>query len=53
MSKRVYFSQNAFTISQQETTPVRIRIQGSHATVKALQTRLQYENRSTAQKEEA
>jgi transposase len=37
----VYFSQNEFTITQQENTPVSIRIQGSHTTVKALQTRLQ------------
>ena len=41
MSKRVYLSKNPCQTTQEEDTPVCIRIQASHATVKALQTRLQ------------
>ena len=41
MSKRVYLSKNPYQTTQEEHTPVSIRIQASHATVKALQTRLQ------------
>ena len=41
MSKRVYLSKNPCQTTQEEHTPVSIRIQGSNATVKALQTRLQ------------
>jgi len=41
MSKRVYLSKNPYQPIQEEKTPVSIRIQASHATVKALQTRLQ------------
>jgi transposase len=41
MSKRVYLSKNPYQTIQEEKTPVSIRIQASHATVKALQTRLQ------------
>ena len=41
MSERVYLSNNDFGITQQEDTPVGMRIQGSNATVKALQNRLQ------------
>jgi transposase len=41
MSKRVYLSKNSCQTTQEEHTPVSIRIQVSNATVKALQTRLQ------------
>src|SRR2546428_4239523 len=41
MSKRVYLSKNPSQPTQEEHTPVSIRIQASNATVKALQTRLQ------------
>jgi transposase len=41
MSKRVYLSKNPYPTTQEEHTPVSIRIQASHATVKALHTRLQ------------
>ncbi len=41
MSKRVYLSKNPYQTTQEENTPVSLRIQASHATVKALQTRLQ------------
>src|SRR5256885_3089819 len=41
MSKRVYLSKNPYQTTQEENTPVSIRIQASNATVKALQTRLQ------------
>ena len=41
MSKRVYLSKNPCQTTQEEHTPVSIRIQASNATVKALQTRLQ------------
>jgi len=41
MNKRVYLSKNPCQTTQEEHTPVSIRIQVSHATVKALQTRLQ------------
>ena len=41
MSTRVYLSKNPCQTTQEEHTPVSIRIQGSNATVKALQTRLQ------------
>ncbi len=41
MSERVYLSNNDFGITQQEDTPVGMRIQVSNATVKALQNRLQ------------
>jgi len=41
MSKRVYLSKNPYQTIQEEKTPVSIRIPASHATVKALQTRLQ------------
>jgi hypothetical protein len=41
MSKRVYLSKNPCQTTQEEHTPVSIRIQVSNATVKALQTRLQ------------
>ena len=41
MSTRVYLSKNLCQTTQEENTPVCIRIQASHATVKALQTRLQ------------
>jgi hypothetical protein len=41
MSKRVYLSKNPYQTIQEEKTPVSIRIQASHATVKALPTRLQ------------
>jgi hypothetical protein len=36
MSKRVYLSKNPYQTIQEEKTPVSIRIQASHATVKAL-----------------
>ena len=41
MSKRVYLPKNPCQTTQEENTPVSIRIQASNATVKALQTRLQ------------
>jgi transposase len=41
MSKRVYLPKNTYQITQEENTPVSIRIQTSNATVKALQARLQ------------
>jgi transposase len=41
MSTRVYLSQNPYQTTQEENTPVSIRIQARNATVKALQTRLQ------------
>jgi transposase len=41
MSTRVYLSKNPCQTTQEENTPVCIRIQASHATVKALQARLQ------------
>ncbi len=41
MRKRGYLSQNDFGITQQEDTPVSMRIQVSNATVKALQNHLQ------------
>ena len=41
MSKRVYLSKNPYQTTQEEHTPVSLRIQASNATVKALQTRLQ------------
>src|SRR6516164_4551927 len=41
MSKRVYLSKNPYQTTQEEHTPVSIRIQARNATVKALQTRLQ------------
>src|SRR5256885_4965575 len=41
MSKRVYLSKNPYQTTQEENTPVSLRIQASNATVKALQTRLQ------------
>jgi transposase len=41
MSKRVYLSKNPYQTTQEENTPVSIRIQASNATVKALQSRLQ------------
>ena len=41
MSTRVYLSKNLCQTTQEENTPVCIRIQASHATVKALQARLQ------------
>ena len=41
MSKRVYLSKNPCQTTQEENTPVSIRIQASNATVKALHTRLQ------------
>jgi transposase len=41
MSKRVYLSKNPCQTTQEEHTPVSLRIQVSNATVKALQTRLQ------------
>ena len=41
MSERGYLSKNDFGITQQEDTPVGMRIQVSNATVKALQNRLQ------------
>ena len=41
MSTRVYLSKNPYQTTQEEDTPVCIRIQASHATVKALHTRLQ------------
>ena len=41
MSKRVYLSKNPYQTTQEENTPVSIRIQASNATVKALQARLQ------------
>jgi transposase len=41
MSKRVSLSKNPYQTTQEENTPVSIRIQASNATVKALQTRLQ------------
>ena len=41
MNKRVYFPKNPCQTIPEEHTPVSIRIQASHATVKALQTRLQ------------
>jgi transposase len=41
MSTWVYLSKNPCQTTQEENTPVCIRIQASHATVKALQTRLQ------------
>jgi len=42
MSKRVYLSKNDFCITQEEDTPVSIRIQLGRATVKDLYSRLQY-----------
>jgi transposase len=41
MSKRVYLPKNPCQTTQEEHTPVSIRIQASNATVKALHTRLQ------------
>ena len=41
MSTRVYLSKNPCQTTQEENTPVCIRIQASHATVKALQARRQ------------
>ena len=41
MSTRVYLSKNPCQTTQEENTSVCIRIQASHATVKALQARLQ------------
>jgi len=41
MSKRVYLSKNPYQTTQEEHTPVSLRIQASNATVKALHTRLQ------------
>src|SRR5215510_2158239 len=41
MSKRVYLSKNPYQTTQEEHTPVSIRIQASNATVKALHTQLQ------------
>ena len=41
MSKRVYLSIDISVLPQQEDTPVRLRIQVSSATVKALHTKLQ------------
>jgi transposase len=41
MSTRVYLSKNPCQTTQEEDTPVSIRIQASNATVKALQARLQ------------
>jgi Homeodomain-like domain len=41
VSKRVYLSKNPCQTTQEENTPVSIRIQASNATVKALHTRLQ------------
>jgi hypothetical protein len=37
----VYLSKNPYQTTQEENTPVSIRLQASSATVKALQTRLQ------------
>lgn len=42
MSKRVYLSKNDFCITREKDTPVSIRIQLSRATVKDLDSRLQY-----------
>src|SRR2546426_6585065 len=42
MSTRVYLSQHTCQTTQQEDTPVCIRIQLSHATVKDLHSRLQH-----------
>src|SRR5215472_2548288 len=42
MSKRVYLSKNDFCITQEEDTPVSIRIQLGRATVKELHSRLQH-----------
>jgi len=41
MSKRVYLSRDISVLPEQEDTPVRLRIQVSSATVKALHTKLQ------------
>jgi|SRR5262252_3187066 len=41
MSKRVYLSIDISVLPEQEDTPVRLRIQVSSATVKALHTKLQ------------
>ena len=41
MSTRVYLSKNTYQTTQEEATPVRIRIQHSRATVKDLHSRLQ------------
>jgi hypothetical protein len=41
MSKRVYLFTNDSRTTSEEDTPVRIRIQPSHATVKALHHRFQ------------
>ena len=41
MSKRVYLLKNPYQTTQEEHTPVSLRIQASNATVKALHTRLQ------------
>src|SRR5262245_43244286 len=41
MSKRVYLSKNKVQITQEEETPVSLRIQLSRATVKDLHSRLQ------------
>jgi transposase len=41
MSKRVYLPKTPCQTTQEENTPVSIRIQASNATVKAMQTRLQ------------
>jgi transposase len=41
MSKRVYLPKNPYQTTQEENTPVSIRIQASNATVKVLQARLQ------------
>ena len=41
MNTRVYLSQNDFSLTHQEDTPMRIRIPLSRATVKDLYSRLQ------------
>jgi len=41
MSKRVYLLKNPYQTTQEEHTPVSLRIQASNATVKAMHTRLQ------------
>src|SRR5438874_13678047 len=42
MNKRVYLSKTACQITREEDTPVSLRIQLGHATIKALYSRLQY-----------
>ena len=42
MNRWMYLSKNDFCITREKDTPVSIRIQLSHATVKALHSRLQY-----------